>query len=1159
MFRRNRHTVLSASDLAAFLACRHRTALDLAVAVGARDAPPPRRDLLLEVLIERGLAHEKAYVDELRGEGLTIADLGHVDSRERSDELVRATLAAMQRGDDVIVQGALAEDEWFGKPDILRRVSRPSVFGDWSYEVADTKLSRETKAGTLLQLSLYSQMLEAAQAQAPEWMHVVTPKPINPVESYRCAEFAAYARSVRSRLRSAVAGSPDQLAQANYPEPVEHCLVCRWSDECRSKRRADDHLSLVAGASRSQRKELEDRGIATLTALAQTSLPFSFKPRRGSVESLVNTREQARLQFESRDLEIPKFELRPHGSDNLGLCRLPEPSPGDAFIDLESDLFVGDHGREYLFGMVMLEEGDISPSYRAIWALREQDERQAFESVMDLLSERWRKHPGMHVYHYAPHEPTAFKRLMGHYSTRGSELDAMLRSNRFVDLYAVVRQALFIGVESYSIKSLEPVFGYERSVSLGDANRALRRMELALETDDESIATPDIRQVVEGYNADDCYSALRLRDWLEEIRTQQMQLGARFPRPASGSVQEDAPLNPHEQRVAELRPRLLAGISETEADRTPEQHARWLLAYLLDYHRREDKASFWEYYRLKELPEDELHDEPQAVVGLEFECRIAEKLNAKTGKPTGTVTDRYRYPPQEMEIERGCDLRLQEGKTFGMLAHVDRAARTLDVVKRREQRERHPTSLFAFKHIASPAQEDSIFGIAERVLADGQLVSRPGRADRVEHALLLGEAPSLGDRGPFEPFVGGDVAEYLKHAVLALDNSVLAVQGPPGAGKTFCGAEMIVALVRHGCRVGIAATSHKVIRKLLDEVSAAGRRAGVVLALGQKAGEKDAAPDDSVRLFDSNGAARRALDAGEIMVLGGTAWLWSHAELRSSVDVLFIDEAGQMSLANALAMSPAAKSVVLLGDPQQLQQPTKAAHPPGVGVSVLEHMLGGSKTIPPDRGVFLPYTWRMHPSITAFTSELFYEGRLRSRPGLEAQCIAGCGELSGSGMRVVPVEHEWARTWCEEEIDVVDDLVGRLTCKGATWSDAKGVARQMRGSDILVVAPYNAQVTRLTERVADLGARVGTVDKFQGQEAPVVIYSMTTSRAEDAPRGMEFLYSLNRLNVATSRARCAVFLVASSKLLEVECRSVRQMRLANALCHCYERSIETTL
>ena len=278
----------------------------------------------------------------------------------------------------------------------------------------------------------------------------------------------------------------------------------------------------------------------------------------------------------------------------------------------------------------------------------------------------------------------------------------------------------------------------------------------------------------------------------------------------------------------------------------------------------------------------------------------------------------------------------------------------------------------------------------------------------------------------------------------------------------------------------------------------------------------------------------------------GTAWLWSRPEAEDTVDVLFVDEAAQMSLANVLAISHAAPNMVLLGDPQQLDQPMQGTHPDGTAVSVLEHLLDGRQTIDPNRGLFLEETWRLHPEICSFTSDAFYEGKLRSRPGLDGQRIVSSGPLDGAGLRYIPVVHRANQSSSDEEADRVCDLVSRLLEEDATWIDKDGVERTLTLDDVLIIAPYNAQVFKIQELLP--GARVGTVDKFQGQEAPVVIYSMTTSSPEDAPHGMEFLYSLNRLNVATSRARCVCALVGSPELFSPECRTPRQMQLANALC-----------
>ncbi len=700
----------------------------------------------------------------------------------------------------------------------------------------------------------------------------------------------------------------------------------------------------------------------------------------------------------------------------------------------------------------------------------------------------------------------------------------------------------------YSIKNLEVFYGFNRDVPLADANRSLSVLEQALELKCPDTVPQAVLDVVEGYNKDDCLSTLHLRDWLEEVRTDVEAAGTPVPRPTAKEGDASEKVDERAQRVEGLRQKLLSGVPETPTDQSDEQHARWLLAYLLDWHRREDKAGWWEYFRLRDLPDEDLFDEPQAVAGLVHVERVGFVPHVKTGKPTTSVIDRYAYPVQEMEIRRKDDLKLRDGRKFGVVIAVDRIRLTIDVKKGPGQAANHPTSFFAHSYVNVEVLEDAIFKIGENIVANGEISVDKGRPDVLAQQILLAQPPRV-KSGEFVAEVGETAVDFGVRMASDLDETVLGIQGPPGSGKTFIGAQMICALIGNGKRVGVTANSHKVIRNLLDAVAEANGERNIGVRLGHRKDQDEEADGPSpVEMLRDNPDALQALRSGQVNVLGGTAWLWARPEFADAVDVLFVDEAGQMSLANVLAVSHAATNIVLLGDPQQLEQPQKGSHPEGVNASALQHMLRGSQTIQADRGIFLPFTWRLGPRICSFTSELFYESRLSPRPGLERQCLVGTGPFDGSGLWVIDVDHDGNRNSSTEEVEVVADLIPRLTAPGARWIDQNGDDEQITGDHILVVTPYNAQVSRLAERLESTGVRVGTVDKFQGQEAPVVIYSMATSRPEDAPRGMEFLYSLNRLNVATSRAKCAAILVASPRLFEPECRTPRQMKLANALC-----------
>ena len=837
-------------------------------ALGKRQRPT-WTDPLLEALFARGLEHERNYVSRLSAAGKRIVDLSEINARE---EGLAATLEAIRTGAEVIVQGAVGNERWYGRPDVLLRVDSPSALGLWSYEVADTKLAADTRAGTILQLGLYCDLLADIQSLGPERFYVVTPDYADPVKAYRVNDYAAYFRLLRSRMEAVVEGDDDTLAAVNYPEPVDHCDVCPWSAPCSSKRRRDDHLSLVAGITRTQRRELATQNIMTVAELGNTPLPLTFKPRRGAKELYVRIREQARLQVEARLADAPVFELIQPIEPEKGLCRLPQPSPGDLFLDLEGDPFAGENGREYLFGLVSLSDAG-QPLYQARWALTSTDEARAFSEVVGLIMDAWMSHPGMHVYHYAPYEPAALKRLMGRFAEREKDIDSLLRAGRFVDLYAVVRQGVRAGVERYSIKSLEPLYAFTRGVPLLDANRSLRAMEQALELDLPDLVTPEIRDTIQGYNEDDCVSALHLRDWLESLRTGLEAEGQEVPRPQPKESEASENVTEREQRVTALRTRLLEGVSLEPGARDADQQAKWLLAYLLDWHRREDKSSWWEYFRLLDLPEEDLFDEPRAIADLEFAERV-EAILSKKGKPTGSVIDRYHYPIQEMEIQRGDELKLKTEKKFGEVVHVNRGEHSIDIRKGPRMAEVHPHSVFAHKHINAEVIEDSIFAIAESFAR--------GDAERLAVRLLRAEAPST-TSGTFENRPGETAVDFAVRAGNDLVETVLAIQGPPGAGKTFTGAQMICALVAQGKRAGVIATGHSVIRNLLDAVAEAAAKLGRSdVTLGHKVDEAEAdgsyiaeysrqsgsSRGSSVRRYQSSWRYRVAVESARVCQVG---------------------------------------------------------------------------------------------------------------------------------------------------------------------------------------------------------------------------------------------------------------------------------------------------
>ncbi|WP_158542836.1 TM0106 family RecB-like putative nuclease [Phytoactinopolyspora halophila] len=1112
------HLVLSPTDLVAHLACPHLTTLNRDVAEGVRQRPP-QDDPAAEVVRTRGGAHESAVLTQMRDEHRVV----EIPQGGDPAEAEQLTIAAMQDGAERIFQATFFDGRWRGHADFLiRNDARPSGLGEWSYDVADTKLARHVKASALLQMAVYAQRLEELQGTPPESLTVI----LGNRESVRFpyTDVAAYARRAMREYEDWLADPPP-----TYPVRVTHCAYCPWAAECRQQWIADDDLVLVPFLRRDQRESFHSAGITTVEQLAAADDATLARARSVGVPTRRKLAGQARLQVAARSRELPPYEFVTPVEPARGLALLPEPDDGDLFLDLEGDPFFGDHGIEYLWGL-----SDVRDAFHAWWAHDADEERHAFEAVVDHIMGTWTRHPGMHVYHYAPYEPSRLKQLSQRYATRVDEVDALLRGERLVDLYAVVRQGLRIGTDSYSIKALERFYdpAARASAAVSDAASSIVEYERWLHEQDQ-----DILDAIEAYNRDDCISTRRLRDWLEARRDELAATEGSVLRPGDPATDPAQHVAERDPELVAIEERLLAGVPGEPHTRTPEQRARVLLAGLLEWHRRENRAEWWEYFRVRALGSDELTDDPAALGDLTSPSLI------RTEKRSGIW--RYEFPPQECRLRVGDQVEHADpGGGTSTLVRLDLDVGEVELKRALCREEPHPEGVLPGGPRRTGTLETALRRVAGWVAERGFGADGPFRGAR---DLLLGVAPRLANdevlRAEHES--GADALCRIAPVL----HGALPVQGPPGAGKTYAGSRAIIRMLRAGQSVGITALSHRAITNLLDAVMAADDADAPVVRAVQKAEESNASGDSRVTVTASNEDVESALASGSANLVAGTAWLFARENVH--VDVLIVDEAGQLSLANTIVAASAADSLVLLGDPQQLAQPAKGVHPEGAGLSALEHVLGDHDTIPADRGLFLDVTWRMHPAVCAPVSELFYEGLLHPRSGLENQRVDGPDVLAGAGMRWFPVQHGGCSVRSDAEVAAVAKLVDQLT--GCPWTNDSGAVRPLEPDDILVVAPYNAQVGQLASRLEGR-ARVGTVDKFQGQEAPVVIVSLTTSSAEDAPRGVDFVANRNRLNVAVSRARSLVIVAGSPTLLTAPVTNVAQLQGINALCRLVEHS-----
>lgn len=1092
---------LSASDLMRFKGCRHATSLDLRrIEVG--DLAPSEDGAEAELLQRQGDEHELAFLDQLKADGRRVVEIPK--DGLSLEESVRLTLEAMLDGPDVIFQGALLDGAWGGYSDFLERVERPSDLGAWSYEVVDTKLKRKPDPKHVLQLCLYSDLLAKVQGVSPEAAHLQLGDGSR--FTVRLSEVSSYARHARRMLEAFLVERPE-----TRPEPVSACALCRWTDRCGERWEAEDSLALVAGISRSQRQKLEAVGIDTMAGLAARA----DRIPKIAAETQRKLVAQARLQSARRAGGPPSFELR-DAEPGKGFGLLPTPDDGDVFYDIEGDpYFPG--GLEYLHGVWFRENGTWE--FRAFWAHTREDEGRAAADLLAFLVDRMRRFPNAHVYHYANYEIAALRRLTAQHRTGEAAMDQLQRERRFVDLFKVVSGSMVASEKGYSIKDLEAFYMEKRAADVATAGASVVFYEEWRQTQEQRLLNE-----IHDYNRTDCVSTQLLRDWLvRDVRP------AAMPWPVLGTVPEGGTLSnlaAEDEEVAALRARLQP-VRERLGERVAD-----LLLDLSQFHKREDKPTWWAIFDRLAQESEELLDDLECIQGLEA---VGEpvKVTAKSFERT------YHFPAQETKLRAGkapCVKPAAIPEDIN-LRSIDHDTNTL-VLRRSTAKGELPDRLDLLppQPLRNSVLKDAVAAVTE------ELIANTGRLPAVEH--LLTQSPPMFANGLRAAGVipaDGDLPTETSRAISAMAGTTLAIQGPPGTGKTYVSALSIMELVRVGKRIAVSSNSHKAIGNLLEAVADRARSEGVRCSVVQKAsddGEDEAHPGI---LFVSDNDAPEIAAAD---VVGATAWHFARYT-DAAYDYLIVDEAGQVSIANILAMARCARNIVLVGDPMQLPQPLQGSHPGDSGRSCLEYLIDGHRVVPSDRGVFIPTSRRMHPRVCGFISTAIYEDQLSSDEAAGGQTLVSRAgdDLVGVGMRAVV--HSGRSQVSPEEIDAVAAWIAEV--EGSTYRDRDGRERAIGHADILVVAPYNAQVNALRNALP-AAVRVGTVDRFQGQEAPVCLVSMTTSSGEELPRDIAFLFSLNRINVAVSRAQAVAMVFASPLLLETPCRTIEEMAMVNTLC-----------
>lgn len=1110
--------VYSASDLAAAARCEYSLIRAFDAGLGWGPAVSADDEFLARTA-QLGAEHEERYLDDLRaqvGENATIVPRPAC-TRAAFTAAAEETREAVDRRASLIAQAAMFDGRFLGFADFL------ILEGD-AYRLQDAKLARSVKVTALLQLAAYADELRLAGVPIHDEVQLVLGN--GTLMPYPIGELLPVYRSRRAALQDLLDRHYASEAPVQWgDDSIRACLRC---PECEVEIESTEDVLLVAGLRNSQRARLIDAGITTITQLATHQGPIS------GLSATVSDKlgMQARLQITPPIDGKPAYEV----VNPAALSGLPPPDPGDLFFDFEGDPLWTEDGRswglEYLFGVLNAEN-----DFTAIWAHNRLEERDALRRFLDLVRKRRERYPDMHIYHYATYEQTALLRLAGTYGVGEEEVDDLLRENVFIDLYPLVLNTLRVGTSSYSLKFLEPLYMGDE-LRTGDVTTASDSMVkydnycnlVEQGSADEAAA---VLAGIKDYNRYDCRSTLRLRDWLLE-RASDHQVAYCEPPPLKAKAKD-----PMDEDATALA--LMDFAGDELSERTAEQQAVAMIAGARGYNKREDKPYWHGHFQRLDYPSDEWND--TAGVFIVERADIEEDWRDPQGrekKPRRTL--RLHGVLESGKLHEKKMQAMYDDPAPSSLAHHSngRACNNVEVVsvddptnptevvvielavgKENERHHQKPFALTPPQPVPTDPLKTALDAVAGEVRARLPQLPEAGYID------ILTRRPPRLRSGDALPRTGDDIAD-ITSAALNLDRSYLAVHGPPGCGKTFTAARVITRLVNdHGWRIGVVAQSHSVVENLLDKVIEAGVNPQRVGKKAKKSGRLQVhgwttVPEDDYPSFIAG-------DGG--CVIGGTAWDFANPGRvpPGSLDLLVVEEAGQFCIAYTLAVASAARNLLLLGDPQQLPQVSQGTHAEPVNESALSWLVDGAPTLDLSLGFFLEQSWRMHPAVCRTVSRLSYGGLLTSKEDVTtARQLAGVDP----GVHEILVAHDGNSTDSIEEAERIVTAIAALL--GAQWTDEKGV-RQLGSDDILVVAAYNAQVLMIRRRLQKAGLNginVGTVDKFQGREAPVVFFSLAASSISDVPHGISFLLNRNRVNVAISRAEYAAYIVRSPQLTE---------------------------
>ena len=1074
---------LSATDLSHFLDCKHIITLDMA-RLDSEEIPVQKTDDFSKIITQNGIYHEIKYLSQLQTNTDNVTKISEdIEHTHRLEQ----TISALKAGTDIVYQGYLSYGSWGGVADFLER---DLDYEGVVYKVVDTKLSRTPKPSHISQVVIYAILMDSLGLEPPKNGQIVSPSSTAPGEfsvfEFKISDYIDVVQSQMDNLEAFV-----QTPAKTRPIPCQFCDLCKYKDHCRTELKNAKSIFELPYATKLQEERLQSASIHSLDDLSSSPpRPPSITPK--TYESLV---KRAQLRLPRMEGGEASFEFVGPRPTNDTLELIPTASKHDIFFDIEGDPFV-DGGLEYLFGLLMgPEETD---EFIDIWSHTSMQEKRATQKTISILYETCLAHKDAHIYHYNAYEVNALRKLSQKYEVLEDQLDALLRANRFIDLYPIVARNIITSEKGVSLKDLEMFFlKGNRDQEVQSATSSVVMYEKWTEAND-----PQILEKIRLYNEQDCRSLPLLRDWL---------------------IRDVFPDHVIRQPSSEIVP---ASMEEPVAQLESEEQI--ILNNLVKYHKREAKPYWWGYFDAMTATDGQLILD-SAVLAACTHIKTEEQLY------------HYSFPEQEHKFSEGdsvsCILRLEGKSQLATIVSLDENEGSLVL--------RSTRPLEAMIHIKEKPGPPS-----SQIEARLSSAAKPNpHNDQHDHSACVRGCITKANT---ENNVKEQWPEtIIEHPNVQTPGGVTFVQGPPGSGKTYQGAAFLSNLDNSamGKFCIVTAQSHSAINHLLIKSAEMAKSDRVVflkyggtpIELNSKIGYLKAYKELATLLTNHFLAAPNISIVLGITVFGVSKLYNDFMVPRA--DHLVIDEAGQYGLANAVACASVAENVILLGDQNQLPNVVQGTHPNNVGSSIMSFCLGVDSVVPPENGIFLAETRRLHPQICSFISDKFYQGKLKPHKCTTTRKLLSKSEekvTDLSGIHLEQLDHQNCSQKSLPESEHILNLIKSIS--SSCLIEIDGVTREIEDTDFIIIAPFNAQVKLLKSKL-DKTIRVGTVDKFQGQEAAIALISMTSSSGLDAPKGLDFLLNRNRLNVAISRAQIACFVVCAKGLFDSKCNTVEQMSL----------------